>query len=147
MFQPDAFLSSQEGSGFALPRLFSSTPLAPIPTSRQLNFCRTPLSSPDSPPRVPPPAVQDRFSVFVEAGRKLTPGKVQMPCPRCSLPSRVDRDIHVGQCTQSLCRFQFCLVCLCEQHTKTRCPVTQLSTVKWPHSLTSQRSRRNLRRL
>jgi hypothetical protein len=122
----------------------SSTPLATISSSRQLNFC-TPSQSPVSPLKI---AKVDRYNLYQQAGSALKRGETQMSCPRCRLPARRDNDINLGQCINARCRFQFCLSCLGEQHINSACLLLRSpeKTGRF-RTITKKGYRRNMRRL
>ncbi|KAG8224424.1 hypothetical protein J437_LFUL001374 [Ladona fulva] len=71
--------------------------------------------------QTPPPKTSPtkfRFELFMKEGLQLE-GKEEKrltPCPRCSLPSRVDSNLNVGVCTRIGCQFRFCTLCHCLEH-------------------------------
>ncbi|XP_059480894.1 F-box only protein 5-like [Neocloeon triangulifer] len=136
-------LTTRKGQKRLWERSTSSTPLATITSSRQLNFS-TPVSLPVSPSKVPR---IDRFEVFREAGNSLRSGESQVSCPRCSFPARNKTNLNLGVCTNGKCRFQFCLSCRCEQHTDSTCILLRSPEKLRHRKITKQSYRRNMRRL
>ena len=65
-----------------------------------------------------------RHRVFSDEASRLGPKEQLRPCPRCTLPSRIDPSQNRGQCTRAACQFDFCTRCLCNYHgNDSRCPV------------------------
>ncbi|KAJ9578049.1 hypothetical protein L9F63_025092 [Diploptera punctata] len=149
LLRPSALLC--EAAFFLQTKKIPKAPLASRTNLREiqnidLTSCITPIP-PTSPPVSPS---KRRFYQFFKAGRNLENGKSLSPCPRCSLPSQVDNNTSVGQCTREGCQYCFCTKCKCESHSSGSCPVTLLSSQhsrKRLGAICSKQSKKNLRRL
>ncbi|KAL0268808.1 UNVERIFIED_CONTAM: hypothetical protein PYX00_010622 [Menopon gallinae] len=106
--------------------------------------------SPGSPPVSPR---RMKFFKYVQEAKKLGRNGKLTPCPKCSLPSKVNEEERSGQCTQFRCAFLFCLQCQCSFHKGTACkyfitssPSSSPSKVSH-HIIGSRQSKKALRRL
>lgn len=86
-----------------------------------------------------------RHRVFSDEASRLGPKEQLRPCPRCTLPSRIDPSQNRGQCTRAACQFDFCTRCLCNYHgNDSRCPVRNSIKVASRSSTSKEGHRRNL---
>jgi len=116
-----------------------------------------------------------RHRLFVEEAAKLSPGERLVHCPLCTSPCRVSSPspatptqarggpspasplqasssapclVQQAACSSAKCRFVFCPLCHCEEHSGRPCRVTRSgSKVPKTGTVTSKKSKARLRRL
>jgi len=74
---------------------------------------------------LPPPVLASpskfRHRLFTDEASRLKPEEQLRPCPRCTLPSKVNLLNNRAHCTRISCQFDFCTKCMCGYHGESPC--------------------------
>jgi len=66
-----------------------------------------------------------RHRLFTEEAQRLAPDEKLQPCPRCTMPSRVNPNEGKAQCSRRSCQYEFCILCNCTFHEEKPCRITR----------------------